>query len=107
MRSVLAQIGSQGRPPGESARSPNILVGDATHGQQYFAAHCASCHSAHTGTISGGVLFDSSQQIQHLAARIHTRAVMLKTMPPNNKTGMTEQERQKLGLWISQGALGN
>lgn len=52
VRSVLAQIGSQGRPPGESALTPNILVGDATHGQQYFSAHCASCHSV-DGDLKG------------------------------------------------------
>ncbi len=52
VRSILAQIGSQGRPPGESSRSPNILVGDATQGQQYFTAHCASCHSV-DGDLKG------------------------------------------------------
>ena len=52
VRSVLAQIGSQGRPPGESSRAPNILVGDATQGQQYFTAHCVSCHSV-DGDLKG------------------------------------------------------
>ena len=52
IRSVLGQIGSQGRPPGESSRAPSILVGDATHGQQFFTAHCASCHSA-DGDLKG------------------------------------------------------
>ncbi len=52
IRSQLALIGSQGRPPGESQRSPNILVGDATHGEQVFAKTCASCHSA-TGDLKG------------------------------------------------------
>ena len=45
MRTVVAQIGSQGRAPGDSSKSPSILVGDASHGKQYFAAKCASCHS--------------------------------------------------------------
>jgi cytochrome c oxidase cbb3-type subunit 3 len=48
VRSLIALIGSQGRPPGDSTRSPSILVGDASVGKQYFAAHCASCHSADT-----------------------------------------------------------
>jgi cytochrome c oxidase cbb3-type subunit 3 len=52
IRSVLAQIGSQGRAPGDAARQPNILVGDAERGKQYFAKSCASCHSA-TGDLSG------------------------------------------------------
>ena len=52
VRSLVAQIGSQGRPPGEAARSPDILVGDATRGKQYFAAKCAGCHSAE-GNLKG------------------------------------------------------
>lgn len=45
IRTILGQIGSQGRPPGDAARQPNILVGDAERGKQYFAKSCASCHS--------------------------------------------------------------
>ena len=52
VRSIVAQIGSQGRPPGEAGRSPNILVGDATRGKQYFAAKCAGCHSTE-GDLKG------------------------------------------------------
>jgi cytochrome c oxidase cbb3-type subunit III len=52
IRSTLAQIGSQGRPPGDASRQPNILVGDAERGKQYFAKSCASCHSA-TGDLNG------------------------------------------------------
>ena len=52
IRSLLAQIGSQGRAPGDAANQPNILVGDAERGQQYFAKTCAGCHSA-TGDLSG------------------------------------------------------
>jgi cytochrome c oxidase cbb3-type subunit III len=52
VRSLLAQIGSQGRPPGESERSPNVLVGDASAGKVYFEANCAKCHSAE-GDLKG------------------------------------------------------
>ncbi|MGI4758899.1 MAG: c-type cytochrome [Janthinobacterium lividum] len=45
VRSLVAQIGSQGRAPGDSTKNPNVLVGDATRGKQFFAAKCASCHS--------------------------------------------------------------
>lgn len=51
VRSVIGTIGSQGTPPGEK-KALNILVGDASRGQVYFAAHCASCHSA-TGDLKG------------------------------------------------------
>jgi cytochrome c oxidase cbb3-type subunit 3 len=52
IRTLLAQIGSQGRAPGDAARHPDILVGDAERGKQYFAKSCAGCHSA-TGDLSG------------------------------------------------------
>ena len=50
IRSVIATIGGQGAPPGEKAKPLNIVVGDAARGQEYFAAHCASCHSV-TGDL--------------------------------------------------------
>ncbi len=52
VRSVVATIGNQGRPPSIGKAAPSILVGDATAGQAYFAAKCAGCHSA-TGDLQG------------------------------------------------------
>ena len=42
IHSVLATSGRQGGPPGIAAPAPNILTGDATAGQAYFAAKCGS-----------------------------------------------------------------
>jgi len=77
VRSLLAQIGSQGRPPGESLRSPNTLVGDATSGKTYFEAKCASCHSVQ-GDLKGiGGRISSPKTLQgnwlrgtHLGAKL-------------------------------------
>jgi cytochrome c oxidase cbb3-type subunit 3 len=52
MRSVIALIGSQGRPPGDGQHGVNVLVGDAAKGKEYFTAKCASCHSA-DGDLKG------------------------------------------------------
>jgi cytochrome c oxidase cbb3-type subunit 3 len=52
IRSIVATIGSQGRPPSVGKEAPSILVGDATAGQAYFAAKCSSCHSP-TGDMKG------------------------------------------------------
>jgi cytochrome c oxidase cbb3-type subunit III len=46
VRSVLETLGRQGMPPGVGKAPPSILVGNASEGQAYFAARCASCHSA-------------------------------------------------------------
>jgi uncharacterized membrane protein len=70
---------------------------------------CAACHSAHPsdltyGIAPAGVMFDTPEQITARAARIRERAVITRTMPPGNKTKITEEERALLGRWIDQGA---
>lgn len=52
VRSVEATIGRQGMPPSVGQAAPSILVGNAVEGQAFFAAKCASCHSA-TGDLQG------------------------------------------------------
>jgi len=51
---VLSTSGGQGSPPGRNPAGLqlNILVGNATAGKTYFAAHCAGCHSV-TGDLKG------------------------------------------------------
>lgn len=51
VRSVLATIGGQGKPP-TSQEPPSILVGNAAEGKVYFDSKCANCHSA-TGDLQG------------------------------------------------------
>ena len=70
---------------------------------------CAACHSAAPSDLSfgpapGGVTFDTPEQILAHAARIRARAVMTRTMPPANKTRITDVERALLGRWIALGA---
>jgi cytochrome c oxidase cbb3-type subunit III len=52
IRSEVATIGTQGMPPSIGKAAPSVLVGDASAGQSYFAAKCASCHSP-TGDLQG------------------------------------------------------
>ncbi|MBQ91069.1 MAG: cytochrome C [Acidimicrobiaceae bacterium] len=49
---VLGTASRQGGPPPGEEVELDILVGDATAGQMYFAERCASCHSA-TGDLAG------------------------------------------------------
>ena len=47
LHSVMGQAGRQGRPPErETPLQLNVLVGDASAGQVYFARACSRCHSA-------------------------------------------------------------
>src|SRR5438270_10463857 len=52
VRSILETIGRQGYPPSIGQAAPSVLVGNASEGQAYFAARCASCHSP-TGDLQG------------------------------------------------------
>lgn len=69
---------------------------------------CAACHSLSPsddsfGVAPGGVAFDSPAQMRAFAPRIRARAVDTRTMPPANKTRITDRERAMLGRWIEQG----
>jgi cytochrome c oxidase cbb3-type subunit 3 len=52
IHSLTGASRGQGAPPVSDAPPPNILVGDAAAGQEFFAAKCSSCHSA-TGDLQG------------------------------------------------------
>lgn len=70
---------------------------------------CVQCHSSHpTDDVftspPNGVVFDVPNNIAGLKDKILQRVVVTKTMPQNNKTNMTEEERQMIGCWIQQGA---
>ena len=67
---------------------------------------CAACHSAKPTdpTIKEapkGIMFTSVADMKRYATQIETQAVRNHTMPLGNKTGMTDDERAKLGAWIA------
>jgi uncharacterized membrane protein len=70
---------------------------------------CAACHSttptdATFGPSPGGVAFDTPEEVGMRAIRIQERAVSTRTMPPANKTGITDAERELLRRWFASGA---
>ncbi len=71
---------------------------------------CASCHSSKPTddvyTVApNGVKYDTPQEIVVKKELILQRVVITKTMPQNNKTNMTPEEREAIRCWIEQGAL--
>ena len=67
---------------------------------------CATCHAAQPTdqTIKAppkGIDLESIGNLRRYAAQIETQAVKNKAMPLGNKTGMTVEERAKLGTWIA------
>ena len=70
---------------------------------------CISCHSAKPTddmykAAPNGVMYDTPDEIVKYKDKIMERAVVTKTMPLNNKTNITEAERDALRCWINQGA---
>ena len=65
---------------------------------------CTVCHSASPADRSlgtpAGVVFDTPEQVNMLLPRIEARAIHDRTMPPDNRTWMTDDERARLGRWI-------
>jgi uncharacterized membrane protein len=92
--------------PGAAARSAPVAFTDA---RAVIAQRCLACHSSSPSDSQftsppAGVTFDTPESIKNMAERIKLRAVVSKTMPFGNKTGMTDAERVLLGAWIDQGA---
>ncbi|WP_434625353.1 urate hydroxylase PuuD [Pseudomonas sp. Z1-29] len=90
-----------------SAQSPSF---EKVH--SVIQERCSVCHSAKPtsplfSAAPGGVIFDTPQQIQQQAARIQAQAVTTQIMPLGNITQMTQQERDLIGAWITQGARTN
>ena len=70
---------------------------------------CKQCHSTHpTDDVftapPNGVVYETPDDIIRLKDKILQRVVITKTMPQNNKTNMTDEERQIVACWIQQGA---
>jgi uncharacterized membrane protein len=70
---------------------------------------CITCHSVKpTDDVitspPNGVTYDTPENIVKLKDKIMQRVVITKTMPQNNKTNMTLEERDLIRCWIEQGA---
>ncbi len=104
---LLSILAFPSRPDGASGVvvSRAVSFDEARH---VIDRRCAACHSAQPsdvtfGAAPAGVMFDTPEQIVARVARIKERAVVTRTMPPANKTHITDDERAILGRWIELG----
>jgi uncharacterized membrane protein len=58
---------------------------------------CVMCHGAQMQMKN--VRLDTPENLQKNAAMVYQQVIVTKQMPMNNATGLTEEERQKLGEW--------
>ncbi len=101
---MVPPAASQAPPPSDLPAV--VTFADARH---VIDRRCSACHSAQPsdssfGVAPAGVAFDLPEQIRSHAARIRERAVVTRTMPPANRTHITDRERAILARWIEQGA---
>jgi uncharacterized membrane protein len=80
--------------------------------RQIVDRHCSTCHSrtpGHQGIAvpPNGATFDTADDLRRHAKNIYERAVATDNMPLGNETGMTPEERARLGAWIRAGAKGD
>ena len=68
--------------------------------QAVVAQRCQLCHNAQLA--QKGVQLHSAALIEQHAQAIYQQAVLLKTMPLNNATGITDEERALLARWYLQ-----
>jgi uncharacterized membrane protein len=77
--------------------APTLAQVQAVVGQR-----CVMCHNAQLA--QKGVRLDSAEGLQANAAQIRQQVVVQRTMPQNNATGITEEERALIGRWVASGA---
>lgn len=68
--------------------------------------HCTMCHAVkptHAGFKEApkGVALETLDELRRYASQIEAQAVRNKSMPLGNETGMTDEDRAKLGAWIA------
>ncbi len=88
-------------PPAQLAVAPAAPATFADV-QAVIGQRCAMCHNAQMA--SKNVRLDAPEEIAKHAQMIYQQAVVLKAMPMNNATQITDAERALLGRWFTAGA---
>ncbi len=102
-------------PSASTAPSPGASPGtgdkvDYTKVKTVITQRCTVCHSvtpkdpAFPSAPGGGTKFDTDEQIKAKADRIYQRVVVDKGMPFQNKTNMTQEERELINKWHEAGS---
>jgi uncharacterized membrane protein len=91
-----------------SARAPAAPTGQVVSDADVMAIvgrHCAACHSprpTHQGFDAPPkeVVLNTIPELRRHAEQVLAQAVNSRTMPLGNETGMTDDERARLGAWL-------
>ena len=91
--------------PVETASSPSAAVQAPVSVAQVQAVlneRCTSCHGAQVQMKN--IRLDSLDALKLQAQNVYQQAVVMRQMPLNNATQITEEERQLIGRWFKEGA---
>ena len=97
--------------PGASDLSATAPPGDVSQVQSIVEQRCVPCHSTHPSAKFGfnappnGIVLETLDQLRAHLPEVQ-KQVSLRTMPLGNLTGMTEDERSRVLMWIGHGAAG-
>jgi uncharacterized membrane protein len=90
------------------AAVPAVAVSAApvsfTQVQHIIEQRCVACHNA--AVANKAIALHTPELITQHAQAVHQQTVVLRAMPMNNATGLTEEERQALARWFEAGAVG-
>jgi uncharacterized membrane protein len=109
---ALAPAGSPVSGGAPAANGAPILppAGDIAQVQAIVEERCVPCHSVHPAARFGfnappnGVVLETLDQLRARLPDVQ-KQISLHTMPLGNLTGMTEEERAKVLMWIGHGAI--
>jgi uncharacterized membrane protein len=103
---LLAGLGAWLKPPPVATASAASAATPAAPAfaqvQAIVRQRCSLCHNAQLA--NKGVRLDAPDQILAHAAQLYQQAVVLKAMPLNNATQITDAERAVLKQWYEAGA---
>jgi uncharacterized membrane protein len=93
---------------GALASMPSVQAAEQPSDAEILAlvnTHCVPCHAAEPtheafAKPPAGIMLESVDQILRYAPRILNQVVVERAMPLGNQTGMTDEERARLGAWI-------
>ncbi|MCC7527324.1 MAG: urate hydroxylase PuuD [Candidatus Melainabacteria bacterium] len=93
------------KPVDSQSYAPSRVTPSLKTTQEIISRRCLACHSINPTdqdfpVAPAGITFDTPELIEAYADRIKARAVVSKTMPLRNKTGITTEERVLLGKWL-------
>jgi len=86
---------------GISSAAP-MATGNTLRIQQIVSQHCLQCHGA--AVQMKNVRLDSPAELQRHALALYQQVAVLRAMPMNNLTQMSDEERQTVAAWFKAGA---